>query len=70
MESVKEIFYELKSRWAKADNEGRKEVNKELDLFFASLTEEDNKLLLEAMQEDFARIRMELDRIRKNIQGK
>ena len=67
MEPVKGKFYELKYRWVKADEEGREQVNKELDSFFASLAEEDNELLLEAVQDDFARIRIELERVKGSM---
>lgn len=54
--NVKEKYFSLKDAWMKAQGEQRNAAQRELDRFFASLTEEEKLQVSEAVSADFARL--------------
>ena len=64
---AKEKFLELKQAWKKADAEERQLIDKEMDVFFSDLSEEQKKQLCEAVEEDFKGMYNELDDIKQTI---
>lgn len=59
--NVKEEFFRLKDRWIHSKGEERKKADAELQAFFDSLKPEDNELLEEAVNEDFASIHQKVE---------
>lgn len=59
--NVKEEFFRLKDRWIHSKGEERERADADMQAFFDSLTPEDNALLKEAVNEDFARIHQKVE---------
>jgi hypothetical protein len=62
---TKTKFLNLKQAWQKADEIERQSIDKEIDTFFASLSEEEKKEVCDAVSDDFSSIRKEIDEIKQ-----
>lgn len=59
MDKVKR-FFELKEQWKKGNESQRAEIDKEIASLMADLSPEDDALLEEGVQKDFARIHKDI----------
>jgi len=60
-------FLELKDAWKKAGDSERQLIDVEIDTFFNSLTEEQKKEIIEAVDDDFKAIHAEIADIKHTI---
>lgn len=58
---VKKEFIRLKEQWMDSKGEAREKADIEMQAFFDSLTEEDKKLIIEAVDEDFSKIHQKVE---------
>ena len=58
---VKKEFIRLKEQWMNSKGEAREKADMEMQAFFDSLTEEDKKLVTEAVDEDFSKIHQKVE---------
>lgn len=68
---VKEEYFRLKDLWIKSTGLERENAGKQLDVFMTSLSEEDKRLVTEAIADDFNRIHKIVDeskQLRKRIE--
>ncbi len=63
--NIKEEFFLLKEQWKKAKGAEREEIDRKLDAFYNSLTDEDALLIQEAVNEDFKQMHEEIADIKK-----
>lgn len=66
MDKVKR-FFELKELWKKGDESQRAEIDKEISSLMAELSPEEDTLLVEGVQKDFARIHKDIAYIEEQI---
>ena len=64
---VKIKFLELKNAWKNADETDKNRIQKEIDLFFDSLSEKEKENVCEAIDEDFSAIHAEIEDIKQTI---
>lgn len=57
---VQERFLSLKEQWKRADEEGRKQIDKEMDAFLGSLDEQQSLELQAAVEKDFERMHRDI----------
>lgn len=62
---VKKEFFRLKEQWIHSTGKEREQADAEMQAFFDSLKPEDNALLEEAVNEDFARIHKDMEEAHK-----
>ena len=62
---VKKEFFRLKEQWIHSTGKEREQADSEMQAFFDSLKPEDNALLEEAVNEDFARIHKDMEEAHK-----
>jgi hypothetical protein len=69
---AKTKFLNLKQAWVKAGEIEREAIDKDMDAFFASLSEEEKKEVCDAVSDDFSSIRKEIAEIKQilNIREK
>lgn len=66
MDKVKR-FFELKELWKKSDESQRAEIDREMKSLLASFSPEDDALLKEGVQKDFARIHRDVADIEEQL---
>ena len=66
MDKVKR-FFELKELWKKSDESQRTEIDKEMTSLLADFSSEDDVLLAEGVQKDFARIHKDIVDIEEQL---
>ncbi len=64
---AKKQFLSLKEEWIKTKEDEREDVEKRIDAFFCSLSEAQKKEVQEAVREDFAFMRSEVNEIKQLI---
>lgn len=64
---VKAKFFKLKKEWKDSDENGRQLIEREIDMFLNSLSEEQKKEVCEAVNDDFKEINAEIEDIKKTV---
>jgi hypothetical protein len=69
---AKTKFLNLKQAWVKANKTERLSIDKEIETFFASLSEEEKRMVNDAVSEDFSSMKQEVTEIKQvlDVRGK